>query len=223
MRRYVFAVLLGLIGCAILVSLGLWQLRRLDWKEAVLAEIAARIDSPAGPLPATAGPDAKYTPVTVSGRTTGQDLFALSGQKGVGAGYEVIAAFETDDGRRVMVERGYIPEAARDTPRPPVGLTVTGNLHWPDETDSYTPPPDLAKNLWFARDVPAMARALGTEPVLIVAREVSGDRQGIEPAPVTIGGIPNDHLQYAITWFSLAAVWAGMTGYLLWRIRQRTV
>lgn len=223
MRRCVFPLLLGVLGCAILLSLGFWQLRRLDWKETVLAEIAARIDGPAVPLPALAGHDAKYTPVAVSGRTTGQELFALSGQRGVGAGYEVIAAFETEDGRRVMVERGYIPEAARDAPRPPVDLAVTGNLHWPDEADSYTPSPDLGRNLWFARDVPAMARALGTEPVLIVAREVAGDAQGIAPVPVTITGIPNDHLGYAITWFSLAAVWAGMTGYLLWRIRQRTV
>jgi surfeit locus 1 family protein len=45
----------------------------------------------------------------------------------------------------------------------------------------------------------------------------------IEPMPVDTSGIPNDHMNYAITWFSLAAVWLGMTAYLLWRIRQRTV
>jgi surfeit locus 1 family protein len=52
---------------------------------------------------------------------------------------------------------------------------------------------------------------------------VTGDAQGIAPVPVSVEGIPNNHRQYAITWFSLAAVWAGMTLYLLWRIRRKTV
>ncbi|MBE0554514.1 MAG: SURF1 family protein, partial [Rhodobacteraceae bacterium] len=95
------------------------------------------------------------------------------------------------------------------------------NLHWPQDADSFTPPPDPRTGLWFARDVAAMAAKLGTEPVLIVARGPTGD--GITPMPVDSSAIPNDHWGYAITWFSLAAVWAVMTGYLLWRIRQRTI
>ena len=71
------------------------------------------------------------------------------------------------------------------------------------------------------RDADAIAAALRTEPTFIVAREPTGGE--IEPMPVDTSAIPNDHLQYAITWFSLAAVWLGMTVYLLWRIRQRTV
>ena len=67
----------------------------------------------------------------------------------------------------------------------------------------------------------ALAAALDTEATFIVAREPTGD--GIEAMPVDTSSIPNDHWGYAITWFSLAAVWAGMTGYLLWRIRQRGV
>jgi hypothetical protein len=56
--------------------------------------------------------------------------------------------------------------------------TITGTLHWPRETDGYTPPPDPVTGMWFARDVPAMAEALRTEPVLVVARSDTGD--GIE-------------------------------------------
>lgn len=74
--------------------------------------------------------------------------------------------------------------------------------------------------LWFARDVPALAGALGTEPVMVVAREVAGEAQGVVPVPVDASAIPNDHRQYAITWFSLAVVWAGMTVFFLWRIRR---
>ena len=77
------------------------------------------------------------------------------------------------------------------------------------------PAPDLARNVWFARDVAQMAVVLGTEETLVVARDAVVP--GIEPMPVDTAGIPNDHLNYAITWFLLAAVWAGMTGLLIWR------
>lgn len=222
MRRYLFPAILGLVGVAILLSLGFWQLRRLEWKEALLAGIEAGIAAPAQPLPAAPEPSQKYLPVTVSGRTLGPELLVLGGNRETGGGYLVVSAFQTDGGRRIMVQRGFIPEAERKTPRPPVALAIEGNLHWPDETSSATPKPNLAENIWFARDVPAMAAALGTEPVLVVARTVRGDTQGIDPVPVSVTGIPNNHLEYAITWFMLAVVWAGMTAYLTARIRSRS-
>jgi surfeit locus 1 family protein len=226
--RYIFPLVLGVLGCAILISLGVWQVHRLAWKEALLAEITTRIGGVPEPLPdaATAAADPRamrFQPTRVTGRTTGKDLLVLTGQPGIGAGYEVIAAFQTDDGRLVLLDRGFLPDGAEKAARPPVPLTVIGNLHWPEETDRFTPAPDTARRLWFARDVPSMAAALGTEPILVVARDVNGDTQGIAPVPVTTEGIPNDHRQYAITWFSLTFVWAGMTGYLMWRIRRRSV
>lgn len=225
MRRYLFALILGLGGVAILVNLGLWQLRRLEWKEAMLSRIEAEIGGPPGVIPA-AGADVagfKYRPVAVSGQTTGEEIHVLSGMKDAGAGYEIIAAFETAEGRRILLDRGFVPEADKSAARPPVALDLTGNLHWPEEIASATPAPDMGRNIWFARDVPAMAAALRTEPILVVLRQASGDAQGVSPVPIDSSGIRNDHLNYAITWFSLAAVWAGMTVYLLWRIRQRTI
>lgn len=225
MRRILFPLILGLGGMVILVGLGIWQLQRLEWKEGVLARIDAQMSAAPGPLPAEGSTSeaGKYQPVAVTGRTTGPELHMLTGMTGVGPGYEVITAFDTGDGRRILLDRGFLPEVAKDLARPPVALRVTGNLHWPEEASSNTPEPDLNRNIWFARDVPAMAEHLGTEPVLVVARSVGGDAQGITPVPVSTAGIPNDHLGYALTWFSLAAVWAGMTAYLLWRIRQRTI
>ncbi|WP_126976860.1 SURF1 family protein [Frigidibacter oleivorans] len=225
MRRILFPLILGLGGIAILLNLGFWQLRRLEWKESILATIAARIDAPPEQLPPEGadGQALKYTPVRVAGRTTGQELHMLTGRQGVGPGFEVIAAFETADGRRILLDRGFIPETAKDMPRPPVDLDVTGNIHWPDETTASTPAPDIGRNIWFARDVPAMAAALETEPLMVAARSVDGAGQGVVPVPISVEGIRNDHLNYAITWFSLAGVWAGMTGYLLWRIRRRTI
>lgn len=221
MRRIIGPALIGIIGCAVLIALGVWQLQRMQWKEAMLAQIQASIDAAPVPLPATVDPSMKYAPVTLSGTTTGQEIDVLSGTKEQGGGYQIVSGFVTDDGRRVMVDRGFVPQEARHAPRPPVRLAVTGNLHWPNEKGSATPEPNLTENIWFARDVPAMAAHLDTQPILVVASTVQGDAQGVEPIPVAIEGIPNNHLSYAVQWFMIAAVWAGMTVALIRRIRQR--
>ena len=221
MKRYLFPLIIGIVGCAILVTLGVWQLRRLDWKQGMLAEIQSSIDAPAVPLPAQVDPSMKYMPVTVRGTTTGAEIDVLSGTKEQGGGYQIVSRFITDDGRAIMVDRGFVPQELRHVDRPPVRLQITGNLHWPAEQSSSTPRPNLDENIWFARDVPAMAQVLGTEPVLVVASLVRGDAQNVEPIPVAIEGIPNNHLSYAVQWFMLAATWAGMTVALIWRIRQR--
>jgi surfeit locus 1 family protein len=222
MRRYVFPVLMGVVGVAVLLSLGFWQLDRMEDKRAYLDEMEARIANAPVPLPAVpeAGRD-KFQAVYAEGRFTGEYLEVLAGQKGASPGVMVIEAFALPDGRRIMVQRGFVEEEARAVPRAPHEGRVEGNLHWPDDTSSSTPPPDEKTGLWFARDVPAMAAKLGTEPTLIVASAPTGD--GIAPMPVDTSGIQNNHWGYAIQWFLLAATWAGMTLFLLWRIRTRKV
>ena len=222
MRRYAFPVLMGLVGVTILINLGFWQLRRMEEKRVYLDEIEARISNVPIPLPAVPeeGPH-KFQAVFAEGRFTGEYLEVLAGQKGASPGVMVVEAFALADGRRIMVQRGFVEEDARDLPRPPHEAKVEGNLHWPDDTGSSTPPPDAKTGLWFARDVPAMAVKLGAEPTLIVASAPTGD--GIAPMPVDSSNVPNDHWGYAIQWFLLAATWAGMTGFLLWRIRTRKV
>ena len=217
LRRIAFPVLLGIAGCAVLIALGTWQLRRLEWKDAILAQIEAKIA--AEPVALPGAPDRArdiYLPVTASGALGGEELHVLTSRKEEGPGYRVISVLTAED-RRVMVDLGFVPEAQKDASRMAGAVTVTGNLHWPDETDGWTPAPDAARGIWFARDVPAMAAALGTEEVLVVAREVTGADLGVTPWPIDTAGIPNDHLNYAITWFSLAAVWAAMAGLLAWR------
>ena len=222
MRRMIFPILMGIVGCAILISLGIWQLNRMEWKEGVLARIEARIHGAPEALPAKpTEADDEYRTVTVLGAFTGQFIELLAGQKGTSPGVRIIEAFATTDGRRILIDRGFLEDAARATPRTAGATEVTGNLLWPDDTDSFTPPPDPKSGLWFARDLPAMAAKLETETTLIVASRPTGD--GIEPVPVDTSSIPNDHWGYAIQWFGLAAVWGVMTLYLLWRIRQRTV
>lgn len=220
-KRMIFPLILGVVGTALLVSLGVWQLQRMAWKEAILAEIDARIGAAPVAVPANPTPEAdKYLPVVVEGRFTGEHVDVLVSVKEKGPGVRPIEVFETD-GRRLLVDRGFIPDAKRSDPRDESATRVLGNLHWPDEVDGFTPPPDEKTGLWFARDLGAMAEKLGAEPVLIVAREATSPE--ILPIPVDNSGIPNDHLGYAIQWFGLAMVWLGMTAYLLWRISRRTV
>lgn len=219
-RHMILPLLFGLIGAAILIGLGSWQVQRLGWKQGVLAEIEARIAAPAVALPATPEPEQdRYLPVRAQGHLSGEALQVLVSRKQIGPGHRLVAVLETG-GRRVLVDLGFLPDGA-PLPRLEGAVSVEGNLHWPDEIDSYTPAPDPAKGLWFARDVVAMAAALRAEPVLIVAR--TPVVPGVEPLPVDTSTIPNDHFGYALTWFSLATVWLGMTVLYLWRIRQRTV
>lgn len=226
MRRLIFPLLLGLAGAAVLVALGIWQLQRLAWKEGVLAEISARIAADPVALPAVPDPaEHQYLAVATTVTFTGESLDVLVSRKQIGAGFRPVAVAVTDDGRRILVDRGFLREAERAAPRPGPDAgahAVAGNLLWPDEVDGFTPEPDLNRGIWFARDLPRMAAHLRAEPVLLVASAPAPPGFAAEPLPVDTSGIPNDHLGYAIQWFGLAAVWLGMTALLLWRIRRRT-
>lgn len=223
-RRYIFPVLLGLVGCGILVGLGVWQLERLGWKERLLAEIRTRIDAAPVALPAHPDPARdRYLAVVAKGHVGQRELHVLTGTVLGGPGYRIVSPFTLGDGERVLVDRGFVPQDKAGAVRPGYDTTLVGNLDWPRETDSFTPKPDLKNNIWFARDVDAMAKALKTRPLLIVAKTEPGEAAYVQPIPVDTHGIPNDHLNYAITWFSLALCWLGMTGLLLWRIRRKQV
>ena len=219
--RVLLPLVFGIVGTAILVSLGVWQVQRLQWKEAILAQIDTRImDAPVALPVAPTEADDEYLPVTVVGRYEAAAVDVLVSTKERGPGFRAVTVFVTEDGRRILVDRGFVPEAMKADPRGEGLAEVTGNLLWPDEVDGFTPEPDLGRNLWFARDLPAMAAALNTEPVLVVLRNGSGPDTTATPMPVDSVGISNDHLEYAVTWFSLAAIWVLMTGYFLWRQRR---
>lgn len=224
LKRMIGPILFGLLGCAILLKLGFWQVDRLAWKEEMLANIEARIADTPDPLPEDPQEARdQYQPVAVTGTIGEEEITILASLRTAGPVYRIVRAFETDAGRRILVDMGFVRETERATDRPGgIPAEIVGNLYWPDEIDSYTPDPDLEAGIWFARDIPAMAEALNTEPVLLVLREAPQTDLGVTPFPVDTGAIPNDHLSYAVTWFLLAAVWLGMTLFLLWRIRQRT-
>lgn len=218
MRRILFPLILGIGGVAVLVWLGLWQLDRLAWKEAILADINARLLS--DPVPVPEDPiEARdeYTSVAVNGALVGPELHVLTSGTEAGTGYRVIRTLQEQSGRRVMVDVGLLQ---LDDPTPPKDAplgAITGTLLWPDDVNSSTPAPDMSKNIWFGRDVTAMAEALGTEPVMVIARDMAEPDPRTVLLPVNAAGIKNDHLSYAITWFGLAFVWAIMTLFLIFR------
>ncbi|MEO3415517.1 SURF1 family protein [Roseovarius sp. CAU 1744] len=221
MRRILIPLIFGLAGAVVLIWLGVWQVQRLAWKEGVLAEIEARIAAEPVALPARPDPVAdRYLPVRVTGTPGSEVLRVLVSRKQAGAGYRLVTALRTAD-RAVLVDLGFIKVDAPLPEIPPGPVTVIGNLHWPDDRNSSTPDNDVIGNIWFARDLDQMADRLGTEPLLVVARDWSETDLGATPLPVDTSAIPNDHLNYAITWFSLAAIWLAMTGYFLWRTTRK--
>lgn len=218
-RRAITVGLFGFLCVAILIGLGIWQVRRLGEKTARQAQIESRLTQP--PVPVPADPVAERDQllhVAARGQLGDRALHVMTSMRPWGPGFRVIAPLVLSDGRRVLVDLGYIPDKLKNSSKWSVShmdgtLEVTGMLLWPDETDGFTPPPDLQENIWFARDVTAMAAALGTSPVLIVAQ--SGG-PGVWPRPdPPRADLRNRHLEYALTWFSLAIGCAVITLMLI--------
>jgi surfeit locus 1 family protein len=208
--------MLTLGGAAALIALGFWQLDRMGQKRAQIDAIEAVIHGAPGPVPSAPDPMAdEFKPVEVAGALAGEEAHVLTTRDGR-PGFRVVAALTAGD-RRLLVDLGFVPEAGKGAPRLAERVAVTGNLHWPDDADAWTPAPDAARNIWFSREVGPLAAALGTEPVMVVARQIGGADLGVAPWPIDTAAIPDDHLEYAITWFLLAAVWTGLGALLIRR------
>lgn len=222
MKRFIGPLIFGVVGCVILASLGMWQVQRLIWKEGILAEMDALLTGEPRALAAATEPSlTRFTPVRVTGRTTGEEIHVLTSTKGQGPGYRLISVFDID-GERWLLDEGFILQADKDAARPPAELTVLGNVHLPDEVDGFTPAPDLGANIWYARDTAAMAAALNArDDALIIARQIEAGTARATPLPPDTSSVSNNHLGYAVQWFGLAIVWALMTLYMLLR-RRRT-
>jgi surfeit locus 1 family protein len=222
---------LSLIGVAILVWLGFWQLQRLHWKENLLARIAALRDAPARPLEAVlrAGGDMDYVRATVScPDLERRPLLRMFGVRDGVAGYRLIAACPVSAGpyASILVDRGFVPLEQADVAMRPgraaLPAPIIGVLRQGDKPTFVTPANRVAANLWYSRDVPAMAKKLGAAapaPVFLMLEQPAPPAGGPTPAPVPID-IPNRHLEYAITWFGLAGALVGVYVANLFRKRQ---
>ena len=223
MKRIWFIVFIGFAGTACLLYLGKWQIDRLNWKLDVLKKIDQKIAASPVLLPAEPSESVhKYLSVEISGQFMQESIRVLASKKRYGAGYRIIHVFRTN-GRRLLVDLGFVGLETDYDIDLSSDISLVGNLHWPDEVDNFTPEPDLENNIWFARDVERVASALQTEPILIILKDSTLKDKNIKPMPIDTTHIPNDHLQYAITWFSLAIIWALMSCLFIWTTRQKAV
>ena len=217
------------VGLAILVALGMWQLQRLTWKEALLARIA-KLET-AAPMPVATALDGAASPADLDMIRVRVDCPGLSraayvelfGLKDGTAGRRLISACPVASirYRTLLVDRGFVAEdvSARPGQEGPLGpVSVTGVLRAPDPPSIVTPKADPASRLWFNRDIPTMASTLGASqpaPVMLMAETaLNPEFPALSPAPIP-AAISNRHLEYALTWFGLAAALLGVYGALL--------
>lgn len=207
-------------GLALLIGLGVWQIARLHQKETLIAAVQAGFNSapqPLNELLAGGAAHAEWHHVRVSGRFLNDKEQYLFAQGPMGAtGVQVVTPFVQPDSGIILVDRGFVPDSLRDPAQRLQGqiaglVSLTGVLRLPEKPGPFTPAPDLKTRLWFVRDVPAIAKAAGVSvlPVLIDADATPN------PGGWPLGGqtridIPNDHLQYAVTWFALALALLGV-------------
>ncbi|WP_042701323.1 SURF1 family protein [Azospirillum sp. B506] len=228
-RPSLAATLVTLAGLAVTIGLGTWQVERLHWKEELIARIARQMAEPPAALPARIDDPAawEFRPVTVAGHfLNDKDLLLIARPHQGQVGYEVLTPFQRADGAGVvLVNRGFVPMDRRDpstraTARVEGDTSVKGIVRVPQPPGVFqpgngTPAPGSA---WMRVDPPAMAAALGMGDVAPVMVEMlPGQGGGLPGAPRgTLAGIeprvelPNNHLQYALTWYGLAVTLAGI-------------
>ena len=204
-------------GLLVLLSLGVWQTKRLAWKEALLESINYNLSSEPLFLPnGVKKSEHNFKMVKVKGALEPRSIFILTPVKGSGAGFRVISPFKLVDGGKILLDRGVIKE--KDKPLLKTSgqqSLVKGYLSWPNETDYFTPEPNFTRNIWFSRDLEKMANFLETQPILVVLTENRLDPSIRMQDPTN--DIPNNHLQYAITWFMMAILWFGMSVYFVYK------
>jgi cytochrome oxidase assembly protein ShyY1 len=220
----------ALAAFLVLLGLGTWQLERKAWKESLIATLDRRLNDEPVALPPFAEwagmtrENSEFTRVRVRVQFL-KDSDALVYTSGSairddvkGTGYFVFSPAHLPDGQQVVVNRGFVPR--RTYPAEAGPRDIVGAIRWPESPSSFVSDHDAAGEIWMVRDPTAMAqfKRWGTVAPFYIEQE----------APVPPGGLPhpgplkvrlrNDHLNYAITWFGLAAVLAVM--FAVWAARR---
>jgi surfeit locus 1 family protein len=219
-RRFLIPGLSTLVMLVGLIGLGTWQVHRLHWKSAVLAQITTAEASP--PVALSPSP-ALFSKVFASGRFQfdravqfGAEVRDLRTGPVMGA-YQIVPLIR-DNGPTIMVNRGWVPETRNAPLDEPSGLvTVAGYIRSGDQVSWFSANDDIAARRFYTLDTGAMGAAVGVaivEPFVLVA--LGPLKPGIFPEPAQqLPRPPNNHLAYVITWYGLAvalvvifSVWA---------------
>ena len=241
-RLRLWATLLTIVGLLAMVGLGSWQVDRMQWKTALIAELAARGDGPAIALPATIEPadGLEFRRARLEGRLLPTaPLFRGPTTIDRKVGYHIFLPMELTDGRQMLVALGFLPLAGGDWaaelragwrailaehPLPTENVQLEGVLRQGGWSGSswLKPANDPDQNLWHYVDLPAMASSVGLErpirSLYLVA--LSGWPEGAGLLRQRPGAdLRNNHLEYAITWYALAAIL--LTIFLIYMRRQK--
>ena len=232
------ATVFALAGMAILAGLGVWQLDRKVWKEHLVATLDARLSRPPAPLPPreawprlTAAAD-EYSRVTFPAQfIAGESALVYTAGSAFrpdisGAGYWVFAPARLSGGSVVVVNRGFVPleriEASREVPQGT--LDLVGVLRWPEKPGMFTPNDEPQNNVWYTRDQKAISatKSWDAPGPFYVELEAPAPAGGLPKPGRLVVALPDNHLQYALTWFGLALALGGV--YVTWlarRLRKR--
>ncbi|MCK0196438.1 SURF1 family protein [Ancylobacter sp. 6x-1] len=226
----------------ILVGLGWWQLDRLRWKEDLIAKVEARIHEPAVPVPAESAwggvtfQNDEYRRVTATGHFRNDlevQAYALVDETpdgGGGPGYWVVTPLVMSDGTAILVNRGFVPlerKAASSRPQGDVEgpVAVTGLLRMPETATLFTPDNDPARDAWYTRDPKAIAAVRGLSRVapFLIDADATPNPGGLPVGGLTRITFPNRHMEYALTWFGLAAtLLVFFAVFAMMRLRERS-
>ena len=235
-RALVLPALLTAAVAAALIGLGIWQLQRLAWKEALIRTVAERTVAPPVPLPPARDwpglrpEDYEYRRVVATGRFDhGAEAHVyrpLVEARGPyrGVGDIVLTPFRLVGGGTVVVNRGFVPDDRRDPATRTAGqlagdVTITGLMRSPQARNSFTPADDPVRNQWFTVDPAAVAARAGiadTAP-FVVDEDAGQAPGGLPQGGETVLDFPNSHLSYALTWFGLALGLLGVFASFAWR------
>lgn len=224
--------LVALAALLVLVGLGAWQLQRKAWKEGLIAAMHERLAAAPVGLP----PASQWSSLNVDNAEFRRVKFHAQFTEGRGVyvyvagsalrddikepGYFAFAPARLDDGTTVVVNRGYIP-MDQQIGWPAGTLEVVGYLRWPERRPWFLSETSSASDTWFVRDQQAMAAAKGWGDVapFYVDQESPVPTSDLpRPAALKVN-LRNDHLQYAVTWFGLAAVLVGC--FVAWLVTRR--
>ncbi len=239
-RGIVIPIVFVIVAVAGLVALGTWQLERKSWKEGLIAELEGKLSAPPVTLPPrerwselSAAKD-EFRRVTFPAEFLDQEALVYTSGSAIrpdvsGPGYWVLSPARLADGSLVVVNRGFVPEGKQDpnTRREgqPRGVTeIAGAMRWPEPRGLFTPSDTPAKNLWFVRDPAAIAAAKGWGAVapFYIDQEAPPAPGGLPKVGPLKASLPNNHLQYAVTWYGLALV-VLISGTLFVRARRREI
>ncbi|MEH3146793.1 MAG: SURF1 family protein [Methylobacterium frigidaeris] len=235
LRDLLAPFLAALVCLAILVGLGTWQLQRKAWKEGVINQIIARsrIEPPlAPPSPASWDPAGQeFDRVRVTGRLLHDRETLVHGLapgevpgRALQGYYVVTPLRRDDDGPLVLVNRGFVPTELKNPRDRAAGqvegvVTVTGMLRASEARGMFVPAPNPQTGEWFNRDVAGIAAAKGLDPVApyLIEADATPNPGGWPKGGQLRVDLPNNHLQYAFTWFGLALCLVGVFGAFAWR------